>query len=95
METDTFPRLSWNDELRIKAVFRDRTWHSACLARNPLMPGSLCHHEGSDGRGCIAVATSRILVNIWGTVAEYEVCDEHTWYHGKLLDDFPLRKAVS
>jgi len=85
-----FERISRNDEIRVNAVFPYNNWMAVFLAKDPFVPGSQCQHQG-DGNGCPQTATSRILVNIWGTIAEYEVCDDHASFHGKLLDDFPAR----
>jgi hypothetical protein len=34
------------------------------------------------------------MVNIWGSVCEYDVCAEHAEMHAKLVDDFPLRAEL-
>lgn len=88
------PALNYNDLLRVRAVFSDNNWLAMALLPAPFINGGECHHRGPDRGGCPNPATSRILVNIWGTVVEYETCDEHASYHGKLLDDFPVRRAL-
>lgn len=40
-----------------------------------------------------ATVTGFILVNVWGTVCEHDVCKPHQKkYHGILTDEFPARR---
>lgn len=75
-------------EMKARRLF-GRQWHSLYSRIEPFA-GGRCNH-----RGCSSPAVRRIMCNIWGSVAEYDVCETHGQeYHGKLLDDFPYEDAA-
>lgn len=78
-------------ENRAQRLFEGR-WNVVYTLRDPFDPnaGHDCQRES-----CEKKATRRILVNIWGTVCEYETCEEcgEVW-HGKLVDDFPVKSST-
>jgi len=67
-------------------------WESR-IPKMPLVPGDTdCMHEG-----CKKKAFFEIWVNIWGIVYAFHVCGEHAHYHGKRIEEFPVktRKEVT
>jgi hypothetical protein len=46
-------------------------------------------------KGCKQKATKRILFNIWGTVGEYDVCQEHAVMDGKCGDMFDVKTGYT
>jgi hypothetical protein len=68
-------------EMRANRLF-PRHWNQIYTRKAPFVAGQRCD-------ACQSPTTSRILVNIWGTVVEYDVCEEHASYHGQMVDDFP------
>ena len=56
--------------------------------KHPLMIGfDICDHED-----CEETVRFRIMVNNHGTVVEYDVCVEHTAWHGRNCDGFPYKR---
>lgn len=78
----------WTPKNRANKLFTRSGWHSLSTLTEPINPTKECMHKDCvDGK-----RTTRIMVNIWGSVCEYDVCDVHaTQYHGSRLDDFPSR----
>jgi hypothetical protein len=77
-------------EMRANRLFGRMMWHSTYTFKKAFAGGA-CNHKQ-----CPAAATRRIMVNIWGSVCEYDVCEEHgAEYHGKLLDEFPARPLIA
>jgi hypothetical protein len=75
-------------QMRARRLF-GRLWHSTATLKAAFHPGGSCQHQG-----CALPVVRRIMVNVWGTAIEFDVCDEHAQrYHGKLLDDFPAKRA--
>jgi hypothetical protein len=83
------PDADFTIEIRVERLFGRNCWNQVYSFKKPFDPaaGHECNREG-----CTARATKRILVNIWGTVCEHEVCGPcaEQW-HGKLVDDFPAK----
>ena len=76
--------------MRVELLFPNH-WNVVLTLGKPFVPGSPCMRDG-----CAAAATRRILVNIWGTVCEYEVCGPcGEWWHGKMVDDFPMKPELA
>lgn len=73
-------------EMRANRMF-PRMWNVIYTNPAPFVAGGPCMRDG-----CTTPVARRILVNIWGTVCEYEVCGPcgEQW-HGKLVDDFPCK----
>ena len=70
------------------ALFGRRRWHSLFTRIDEFTAGQQCNVDQ-----CDKLTTKRIIVNIWGSVAQYDTCDEHAErYHAKCMDDFPLRR---
>jgi hypothetical protein len=79
-------RLTWEQEDALDALF-GRMWTIIFPKPEPFAPGSPCEFDL-----CDAVASGRILVNVWGTITEHDACDRHrAFFHGKNLDYLPLR----
>jgi len=73
-------------EMRAKLLF-GRMFHSVYSRRDPFAPGGPCDRDR-----CGAAAVRRIMVNLIGTVVEYDVCRPCAeQYHGNSRDDFPVR----
>ena len=51
----------------------------------PFSTDAICMHNECDSK-----SSRRIMVNCLGSVHELDVCDEHSSYHGKLIEDFPF-----
>jgi hypothetical protein len=67
-----------------------RMWHNVSTIQQPLMVGfGLCMHVD-----CEKLVMARILVNCHGSVAEFDVCNDHMHYHGRNNDGFPCRKDM-
>lgn len=79
----------WTPENKALMLYGSNYWHHIRYFTEPLNPDKLCMRED-----CPNQRTSRIMVNIWGTVCEYDVCDKckEDW-HGKCCDEFPVRKT--
>ena len=78
----------WKPEIKAIQLFGRNTCHNLSVLKEPFKPGGECACEG-----CPEGVTLRIMVNICGSVIEYDVCDKHReQYHGKMVDDFPIRK---
>lgn len=74
-------------EMRARRLF-GRQHHSVYSFKLPFSTGGQCQREG-----CPREKTRRIMVNIWGSVCEYDACEEcGQEFHGKLLDEFPARR---
>jgi hypothetical protein len=70
-----------------KKLFRN-LYHSTRELSFSFSPKNFCMYEG-----CQNKATKRAVTNIWGTVIEVDVCDEHhTMCHGKCGEIFPISK---
>jgi hypothetical protein len=68
-----------------------RCWHTVRVVRKPPDPELPCQVEG-----CCSKQERVIWVNIWGTVLNTHVCDDHAeQFHGCRLDSFPWRKEAS
>jgi hypothetical protein len=77
-------------EMRARRLF-GRMWHSTFTHNQAFVAGGRCEVQD-----CQTPAARRIMVDIWGSVIEYDCCPEHAErYHGKLMDDFPAARAVS
>lgn len=76
-------------EMRANRLF-PRHWNVVYFNPTPFQPGGPCQAATCEG-GTVATVR-RIMVNIWGTVCEYDVCEAcGERYHGKMMDDFPYR----
>jgi hypothetical protein len=75
-------------EMRARRLF-GRMFHCTLTRREPFVPGGPCMRDG-----CELPAARRIMVNIWGSAVEYDVCEAcgEEW-HGKLVDEFPARRG--
>jgi hypothetical protein len=88
-ESDLRRDQHWSIEVLARRLF-NQMWHSLQYFKDPLDPTKACMHEG-----CDQMRSRRIAVNIWGTVCEADVCDQHSErYHGKMVELFPWRKAA-
>ena len=73
----------WSCENKAKKLFGE-TWHHFYQLTKKLDPQKNCTYKG-----CKEKNTERIMVNIWGCVSEFDVCDNHKEFHGKCMDVFP------
>jgi hypothetical protein len=78
----------WSPENKATLLFGTR-FQRIEMYRHAFTPGKECICEG-----CSNKATERIMVNVWGTVVEEDVCAEHALqYHGKCIDGpFPNKR---
>ena len=77
----------WSPENKAYLLFGHHMWHTIVILREKFVPGKECRHEG-----CSEPATKRIMVNVWGTVAEFDACEKHAkQFHGKNVDEFPAK----
>lgn len=83
-ESDSLPAM------RANRKFGPNKWHTVNYYSEPFQPGTPCQHDG-----CDVLAAARIMVNIWGSVCEVDVCEEHRSFDGKLLDEFPWKKKIA
>ena len=59
----------------------------------PWHPENRCMHEDHTDEDA-PLAVRRAMVNVWGTVQEIDVCEEHLDQDGRCADDVPYRKAA-
>jgi hypothetical protein len=79
----------WTSEVKAIQLFGKKMFHSLRLLPKPFNPETECMCEG-----CSKKATSRIMVNLWGLIYEFDVCDEdRKKYHGKGMDCFPAKNG--
>lgn len=77
----------WSFELRCYRLFKNNFHHTAKLKKDFNSENICCISD------CSEKNSQRILVNIWGTVCEFDVCLKHAeQYHCKLVDDVPIKK---
>lgn len=68
-------------------LFGKSMWSMVLQLDSPLMIGfTKC-------AGCDKTVVARIMVNNHGTVSEIDVCADHSKYHGRNCDGFPLKKS--
>lgn len=84
------------DELRIDPHWsaKSRAWqlfpnsyHSTVSLKFPFSTRNSCMYEG-----CEHPVARRVVVNIWGTVIERDVCQQHSYWEGKCAESFPAKK---
>jgi len=77
--------IDWNPEVKANRTFGHSMWHTVRYDKSPLGPDDEC-----DIKGCPDRPSKRGMINIWGTVYELNLCDEHhEHYNGKCMDDIP------
>ncbi len=78
----------WTPMNKAYKLFGPHMWHSLFIAKKPFDPEGSCMHKDCEKKN-----TVRIMVNIWGSVCEADVCDAHREeYHGKCMDAFPWKQ---
>jgi hypothetical protein len=81
-ETELRTEDDWEPLNKVHTLFGRDMWHTVEYSESKFVPGEECCHQG-----CHKKASRRIMVNVWGTVLEEDVCDEHAkMYHGKCID---------
>ena len=77
-------------ELKVRAeVLYPNYWHSSSRPKEPFSLTKPCMVEG-----CDELCVRRILINIWGTVYEFDACGPHAEeYHGLCGESFPFVKS--
>ena len=86
-ESDLRLDNDWTAENRTHRLFGNN-WHHVYTFSLPLDPEQDCMHKDCDNK-----RSARIMVNIWGTVCEFDVCDSHRdEWHGNCADEFPFKK---
>lgn len=79
----------WSPENLAVILWGKHMFHSLQVLKAKFVPGGKCRHKD-----CQKPIAKRIMVNIWGTAIQYDVCEEHAQqYHGKCLDDFPSEEV--
>ena len=74
-------------EIKAERLFGN-TYMRLFVLDKPLDKSSECKHKD-----CTQKVGKRAMVNIWGSVYEVDVCDDHfVEYNGHLIDDFPWKK---
>ncbi len=87
---DLEPQTDFTPENRADRLF-PRHWHHFAVFDDPWDPAQNrdCQHLP-----CGAKATKRVMVNVWGTVCELEMCDScATQWHGKRVEDVPAKRS--
>ena len=84
-EKDLRKDEDWDWENRVILTFGKNNWHTVFTKKEKFVPDQPCDH-----RDCDQLTTRRILVNVWGSVIEHDVCEQHAkHYNGKCVDEFP------
>jgi hypothetical protein len=80
----------WTPETYARRKF-GKYWHSISVRKSPLDPTQLCCVED-----CPHTQKHVVWVNIWGTVINVYLCDEHAKYYRywSCMDSFPHRTVV-
>jgi hypothetical protein len=79
----------WLPENKAILLFGRSMWHTIQTLKKKFVPGGECMHKG-----CLETTIKRIMVNVWGCVAEFDVCAKHAKeYHGKCIDCFSNKPA--
>lgn len=78
----------WTLEDLTYFTFGHSCWHSLSSLTFPWSTDNPCMHSAHDGTEPPR-ATKRALVNIWGTVCEFDVCADHIDFHGRLTEVLP------
>lgn len=77
--------LDEKPEIKVERLFPNYYHHLYGIPYK-FSPKNLCMHQN-----CSANATKRILYNCWGTVCEYDVCEEHN-KDGYCGDGFSMKQ---
>jgi len=86
-EKELEKRNDWDIELRCYRLFKNM-YHRIYIFNSPFNPHNICCIQG-----CQENNSQRILVNIWGSVGELDVCEQHaSQYHGKCVESVPVKK---
>jgi len=67
-------------ESRAMNAFGENRFHSLYSLKEPFKENTRCYC-------CTNTATKRIVFNTWGTVCEYDMCDEHAEAYGDHCGD--------
>ncbi len=63
-------------------------YHSLYVLKDPIDISQLCMHDGCENN-----RDKSILVNTWGTVQDFHVCETHAKeWDGRCCDGFPRRE---
>ncbi len=86
MDGVIIPRIKTQAQLSAEFdKIHGRRWRD-CTYKDEFIPGFRdCYYCEKHGKEVPAVR--RVSVNVWGTVCERDVCEEHTWKDGKRVDD--------
>lgn len=77
----------WSPENMAIILFGQNHFHSLYVLKEKFVPEEECSHKE-----CHEPNTQRIMVNVWGCVAQHDVCAKHAkQYHGKMIDNFPSK----
>ncbi len=77
----------WTQEDRATFLFGS-SWHSMWNLKFPWQEGNPCMHSAHDGQDR-PPAVRRVMMNIWGSVCELDMCEEHLEYDGRCADSAP------
>ncbi|MCX6823322.1 MAG: hypothetical protein NTX91_05035 [candidate division SR1 bacterium] len=73
-------------EIRAKRIYGSDRFHHLQVLKYRFSAKNNCMKEG-----CPKESTKRIIFNAWGTVSEYDVCDEHGEHDGWCGDGFHIK----
>lgn len=88
-ETELQIDQEWSLEIRANRVFGSGKYHSLHSLSNPFDPEKECSED------CQVKNSRRVLINIWGSVCEFDLCEPHAKeWHGKHADSLPKKKKT-
>lgn len=73
-------------EIKANLVYGENRYHHLYITTYKFSPENDCICKGCDKK-----AHKRILFNVWGTVREYDVCEEHAKFDGWCGDSFSVK----
>ena len=87
-EVDLQVMPDFSPQVRVNWLFSPNMWHHLFTLKNPINTTQLCVYKD-----CFNSVAKRAMVNTWGTVAEYDMCEGHyNAWNGKNVDDVPVKK---
>jgi len=66
-----------------RRLFGISMFHHICIIDSPFESGSPCYC-------CKKPSVKRIWANIWGLATQFDVCQKHTFYHGRNTEDLVI-----
>ena len=79
----------WSLDNRLSHAFGSTKFLQVYTLTDALDPEKPCMRANCNGK-----RQQRIMVNVWGSALEYDVCDTcAAQFHGKWLEEFPVRQT--